>query len=368
MSYQSIDKMQNLLSETVFSHTESPKKAAGRALGTIIEIISFYMLKAWGHEYEIAIEKPLPEYANQDITHNVEFTFHRSNFIKKLSVPVGNSITSTEIFKTAELSKKFQKLSTSRNLIKDGIIKNACTVAHSESSFCNAYLSLDRNNIFLYELENNPFAMFECKRVGVEEGNKKGPQTIEKAKQGAYVARTVSSIQRVRLSDGRVAGVAEYNGNLESFNDYDSFIEKAVLELNAAILKRFILTVGIVSNHGNWFTSNKQNKEIKVLAQSYDWLMFLSDNGLTSFIQNILLSNNSKFEIVKNAFQQSYIKNKKVNKFTKTNIDIDADKILTEYFINNINEIQTWFNIISPKEKNIEILKMMLNKLRKLEV
>ncbi len=44
--------------------------------------------------------------------------------------------------------------------------------------------------------------MFECKRVGVEEGMKKGPQTIEKAKQGAYVAKSVSNLQRVRLNDG----------------------------------------------------------------------------------------------------------------------------------------------------------------------
>ena len=38
---------------------------------------------------------------------------------------------------------------------------------------------------------------------------KKGPQTIEKAKQVAYVARTVSSLQRVRLRDGRFSGVIE---------------------------------------------------------------------------------------------------------------------------------------------------------------
>ena len=49
--------------------------------------------------------------------------------------------------------------------------------------------------------------MFECKRVGVEEGNKKGPQTIEKAKQGAYVARTVSSLQKIRIDSGELHGV-----------------------------------------------------------------------------------------------------------------------------------------------------------------
>jgi len=57
MSYQSIDQIQRLLSDTVFAHTISSKKAAGRALGTFVEIIGFYFLKAWGHEYNIAIEK-----------------------------------------------------------------------------------------------------------------------------------------------------------------------------------------------------------------------------------------------------------------------------------------------------------------------
>ncbi len=36
---------------------------------------------------------------------------------------------------------------------------------------------------------------------------KKGPQTIEKAKQGAYVAKSVSNLQRVRLNDGSQGGV-----------------------------------------------------------------------------------------------------------------------------------------------------------------
>ena len=37
----------------------------------------------------------------------------------------------------------------------------------------------------LTDLFDEPFAIFECKRVGVEEGMRKGPQRIEKAKQGA---------------------------------------------------------------------------------------------------------------------------------------------------------------------------------------
>ena len=366
MSYQSIDKMQNLLSQTVFSHTDSPKKAAGRALGTMVEIIGFYLIKAWGHEYEIAIERPLPEYANQDITHNVEFTFHRSKLLGKFETPKSPTITSTQIFNNANLPEEFQRCATTRYLIRDAAIKNSCTIAYSDTSFCNAYFSADKKSILLYELSSTPFAMFECKRVGIEEGNKKGPQTIEKAKQGSYVARMVSAIQRVRMSDGKIAGVVERHGKLECFDDYDVLIEKAILGHDVKKLANFILTIGIVSNHGNWFTSSDQNKELKVLAQSYDWLLFLSDNGLASFIHKIINDDNT-FQAVKVAFEKSYEKDKKTNRFTKTIMDSKADDVLTKYFLDNLTEIESWFNVIAPKNKNIKTLNSMLIELSRLE-
>ena len=364
MSYLSIDQMQNLLSKTVFSHTESSKKAAGRALGTIVEIIGFYLIKAWGHEHKVAIEKPLPEYANQEIMHNVEFTFHRSRLLDTLDILQGSTISSTKIFNSSALLEGFQKSKTSRNLIKAGIIKNACTFASSDSSFCNAYLSDDRKNIFLYELSNKPYAMFECKRVGVEEGMKKGPQTIEKAKQGSYVARAVSSIQRVRLSDGRIGGAIERNGKFDFYDDYNALIESAVFEHKTELLANFILTVGIVSNHGNWFTSDNQNKEMKVLSQSYDWMLFLTDEGLATFIQDVVL-NDAEFGAVRSAFEKSYEKGKKVNRFTKTMMDYEADMILTEYFAENLDEIESWFNVVAPRERNIKTLNAMLAELSK---
>ena len=107
MSYKSIDQIQRLFSETIFAHTESPKKAAGRALGTIIEIIGFYLFKTWGHGYKIAIERPLPEYANKDIMHNVEFTFHRNMLLGSMDVQNIGSISSTKIFNTVKLQSKF---------------------------------------------------------------------------------------------------------------------------------------------------------------------------------------------------------------------------------------------------------------------
>lgn len=76
MAYQSIDELQNLLSQEVFGNRQDCKKAAGRALGTFIEIIMFYLLRKWGENDSIAIERPLAEYGCEEITHNVEFTLH----------------------------------------------------------------------------------------------------------------------------------------------------------------------------------------------------------------------------------------------------------------------------------------------------
>ena len=132
MSYESVDKLQNLLAENAFSYTNDKKKASGR-----------------------------------------------SENKKQKSVMLVD---------------------------KSNVVRNTCTLAADEKSFVNAYLNSIENSYSVFQLFSHPFAMFECKRVGVEEGSKKGPQTIEKAKQGSYVARTVSALQRVRKADGSLAG------------------------------------------------------------------------------------------------------------------------------------------------------------------
>src|ERR1022692_4045463 len=82
-SYPSVDQLQKVLTETVFHYAKDSKKAAGRALGTLVEIITFYALKSWGFERNLAIERPLPEFANDDITHNVEYSLHPSTLMTK---------------------------------------------------------------------------------------------------------------------------------------------------------------------------------------------------------------------------------------------------------------------------------------------
>ncbi len=44
MTYESVDQLQKALTEEVFHYAKDSKKAAGRALGTIVEIITFYVI------------------------------------------------------------------------------------------------------------------------------------------------------------------------------------------------------------------------------------------------------------------------------------------------------------------------------------
>ncbi|MBX2912601.1 MAG: hypothetical protein M9954_06970 [Cyclobacteriaceae bacterium] len=100
MSYESVDKLQNALGKKVFHYTQDRKKAAGRALGTIVEIITYYLLKTWGFNNSTSIERGLFEYGNDEITHNVEYSLHP--IIKEYKITVendGNSITAQKILK-----------------------------------------------------------------------------------------------------------------------------------------------------------------------------------------------------------------------------------------------------------------------------
>lgn len=366
MPYESVDALQRALTKNIFHYAKDEKKAAGRALGTIVEIISFYLLKSWGFENHTAIEKRLPEYANPDITHNVEYSLHPSEEITSLEVDKSQlPLTSKKILKLLDQDGWTAKNSKSTQLLtSDEILRNSCTLYEDASRIIIAYLKNGTNKTYRLSvncLTPHPFAVLECKRVGVEEGMKKGPQTIEKAKQGAYVARTVSSLQKVRMNDGSMYGILHLeSGNLR-YEPYESFLREVVASTDASLLRNFILTIGIVSNHGNWFTSDDHNKELKVLAQSYDWLIFLTDVGLSNFVETLLEKPEKRFEPIRDAFVSSYTGKKGGNKFTKVQIALSADIALQEYFSENLSEVETWFNIISPAGRSILELKHELN-------
>ena len=188
MPYESVDALQIALTRDVFHYAKDAKKAAGRALGTLVEVLTFYLLKTWGYENHTAIERRLPEYANPDITHNVEFSLHPSEEVAAVEVDKSQlPLTPKKILKlldapdwTREDSKSTQLLSS------DEILRNACTLYEDASRIIVAYLGKATKASYrmtVNQLTRHPFAVVECKRVGVEEGVKKGPQTIEKAKQ-----------------------------------------------------------------------------------------------------------------------------------------------------------------------------------------
>ena len=136
MPYQSIDQLQKVLASTVFHYTQDAKKASGRALGTLVEIITFYLLKAWGYENSIAIERGLAEYGNPEITHNVEFSLHPILRSHKVAVRDLLPITSTRVLDTINQDDfpliGFQR-SGSVLLTSDLILRNSCTIAFGPS-------------------------------------------------------------------------------------------------------------------------------------------------------------------------------------------------------------------------------------------
>lgn len=367
MAYPSIDKLQNTLAKQVFSYCKDVKKASGRALGTLVELVTFYTLCAWGLRDHVAIERGVPEFANDDIRHNVEFSLHpliasKSITIKPLHLPV----TSAKIIRAIDTPLEHVTARNEKLVSKKRIMRNAAVIGESDGGFVTAHLvEMDSNGctLALNELTDEPFAIFECKRVGIEEGMRKGPQTIEKAKQGAYVARSVSSLQKFRLLNGKVQGVLDQgNGKLRT-GDYDALLRQVIDGNDKDLLQRFILTVGVVSNHGNWFTAQDHNKELKVLAHSHDWLLFLTDGGLCQFIDKLLLNPVKELKPARDAFLASYNKDKTENRFTKVKVDVDADKALKRYFDLHEQEVESWFNVIAPRAGTIKQLRADLVKL-----
>ncbi|MDE6337589.1 MAG: hypothetical protein K2L34_13580 [Muribaculaceae bacterium] len=351
MSYQSIDILQKSLASTVFSTKKDAKKAAGRALGTIVEIITYYLLREWGFTPNIQIETKLPEFGNEEITHNVEFTLHQ--MLHKEEQIAVKPLTYTRIKNLFDFNPQHSK--NGSFIDKNNILKNSAVIGKHNNSI--AICNLSGNKLVLSFIKEQASAMFECKRVGVEDGQKKGPQTIEKAKQGAYVALKSSSLQRVRDKFGNVFGVYFKDGMLHT-QKYEEALNDCIQSDN---LENFILSFGVVSNHGNWFTSNDMNKELKVLAQSYDRLLFLTDDGLYTFIEKTILNPCLPYIPIKNAFISSYRDGKKTNSFTKSKILLEAHGALTEFFHNNLSLVESWFNIISPNGMTIEEIKHQLH-------
>ena len=356
----SVDQLQQTLAAGTFSYATDRKKAAGRALGTLVEIIAYHSLVSWNLRDYIAIERSVPEYANPDIAHNVEFSLHhlrtkQTISITNFSLPITTKKLSPQLRVPVSATRKSGQI-----LSTDGTKRNSALLAESPDTLMVANAeSLDatEQQITVSYLRSMPFAIVECKRVGVEEGQRKGPQTIEKAKQGAYVANAVSALQRIRLRNGEIQGVIENLDGSLRVEPYE-YLKRALVEEHSS--RRpvgFIVTIGIVSNHGNWFTSNSHNKELRVLAQSYDWLIFLTDVGLSQFINDVILNPDPSLLPAHQAFLESYPRQGRKNRFTKVIMDAHADQALRTYFTERRDAVDDWYNVISPKDGNLSGLR-----------
>ena len=358
---RTVDKLQKELQEQVFHYAKDSKKAAGRALGTFVEIITYYKVAAWGFRNNILIERKVPEFGNPEITHNVEFSIHKSIMHRQLEMetPAGTlnarAIGKVGSFQPTRLNEVL--LCSQRKL------RNAAVLGEHRDYI--AVANLDKHDsstvtIDLNHLHPRPVAIFECKRVGVEEGMKKGPQSIEKAKQGAYVAKTVSALQKVYGSKGEEIGYLSMDGGAVITKPYMDLYHDIVYG-REPLPEGFVLSVGVTSNHGNWFTSENANKELKVLAQAYDWLLFLTDHGLMAFVDECLLRPLPKYKAIRKAFLASYAGERGRNRFTKVKIDLEAAHALLAYFEENRTRSDGWFEVISPKKQTLSDLSRELN-------
>ena len=167
--------------------------------------------------------------------------------------------------------------------------------------------------------------------------------------------------EKIRLRDGSMYGVLHLDSGELRCDPYEKFLHSIVVSDDASLLRDFTLTVGVVSNHGNWFTSDDHNKELKVLAQAYDWLLFLSDAGLSSFVESLLVKPVKRYQPIREAFVQSYTGKKGGNRFTKVKISLEADLALQDYFSKNLSNVESWFNVISPAGRSIAELKRELS-------
>ena len=278
--------------------------------------------------------------------------------LHSLSLP----ITSTKLTGLLRGLDKGQYVVKGNTLLgAKGILRNSCKIG--QQGVFSYYATIEEINqtdvkIRISELYPKPFAMVECKRVGVEEGMKKGPQTIEKAKQGAYVAKAVSSLQKVRGGDGKLYGIISKDDGSFYVKRYGELVAEIIRSEDPSLYKNFILTIGVVSNHGNWFTSDNPNKEMLVLAQAYDWLIFLTDKGICEFIEELLINPEKKYRHVREVFLVSYAETK--NQFTKVQMEYGAHLLLLQYFEENEKRIETWFNVITPRKASLTDLRSQL--------
>lgn len=117
MSCKSVDQLQKTLTDSVFGYAQDSKKAAGRALGTIVEIITFYLLESWGLSSAISIETRVPEFGRLEVTHNVEYSLHPVLTTYDFSVVSNKSLTANRVLRSDTSPTAFREFERTNNYL-----------------------------------------------------------------------------------------------------------------------------------------------------------------------------------------------------------------------------------------------------------
>lgn len=359
---RSIDEIQKKLQKDIFKDRVDAKKAAGRALGTIQEIIVWFLLEVHGLGIRTLLEYQLPEYANADILHNVEFSIHPLRSIDSLSL-IGTKNMSiklpSEIIKRHSKQKKnlvpsVTVLERHRQFGNEVRVINPCFVKNLvDWNYDEVYLGRYKNKDEgeLVTISKTPIAFVESKRVGLEEGTTTGPQTIEKAKQASYIALRTSKLQKI-FHAGEILGVMVLSDGTKIVDNYEKLWSDLIKKGDINALRGVVRSIILLSDSINWYVKGVEKKDLHVIKQSYDWTIWMEDEGLISFVENFLLTDG----VIRDVFYKNYVERKKGGTFfTKNRMDNEAYSVLFSFFQKNHEKIEkTWLKVLAPKDKTFD--------------
>jgi hypothetical protein len=133
MPYASVDTLQKALAKDIFHYAKDAKKASGRALGNLVEIITFHLIRSWGFERSLSIERRIPEYGNRALTHNVEFSLHPALRtlqipLEKVTLPIRSSTLVDAFEAEFGIAWKYKPHPSNAILSKQLVLRNSCSV------------------------------------------------------------------------------------------------------------------------------------------------------------------------------------------------------------------------------------------------
>jgi hypothetical protein len=368
-----VDRVQQRLMKEVFDDRKDIKKTAGRALGVVQEVIIGYLLRHNGLSNRILLETDLPEYrpgsSEPGLTHRVEFTLHQLISTKMAAVKETkrNGRSGSYLVSKQEAEEGLDgSLKLVSNLGLGGIylfsipFKQKSSIDFSSAGVFHVAECVSDKQCEIRTLSAAPVAYIECKRVGLEEGTATGPQTIEKAKQAAYVALRSSAVQKIRTPKGLYGAFYHNMDKNFKFQPYESVWEEIIR--GRLVVPGAVRSVVFLGNMVNWFPGGVAKKDIKVLVENYDWVIWVEDAALVQFAEDLLFRKTKVAE----AFKRQHSSNRKLGErlFSKQSMWIPAHEELCSYIASNYQTIKKkWFRVLGREKMATDDLFLELDKL-----